>query len=800
MRKTTLSTLLRLALAASLLVPGAARAATAGRQHVVLEIRRLTGASGSPTVTLPNGRPAALTVHQTLPDGARIDVPLRVTVVIASTDAKSTTTLRPDTSFTLVETGAGERSSIAHGGALFSVVHGALDFFQVKYGHAFTASARGTVFSVATTGRRVTFACARGTVDVAYAARLQIGVARRGDKAGGAADKASGPAAAAGAVPVVRAVDVITPAGPGVSFAADAATYTKTFGTASEAETRYDAELAVARASGDPERIGAALNNRGVLYDDSDQHDRAIQLFNEALALNPRDAVTYYNRANSYYGKNDLPRSLADLDTAIRLDPLFADAYSDRGDVYDELGKYDRALADYAVAIRLNPSDADFYYNRAITYSNLRDWDRSIADNTTALRLEPRMADAYFNRALAQRAKGDQDAAIADFTDALRITPTMADAFANRGLAYSGKNDLDRAIADFNEALRLGLASAAVYDNRGLLYSAKDERDRALADYDAAVRAGPAVPFAYVVRGLAYLHSGPSAKAQADFAKAVSLAPAAAYAVLLLEVADRRANAPSRLAETSKPLDQKAWPAPIVRLFRGQSTPAATLAAAHDPNPATERLQVCLANYYVGEYESLQGSKDDAARFFRLAARDCPDLIQREPARAALKARRAWSMRPFVAVLFASALLSESLAPAPIRCGTAGCPRRLCRNHAGFGRRTTPDEVDPSALRGYRASARGCACRLRCGAPSQLSSRLQLGFAGVGKRHRPGTINAMARRWSSTNARPEQLRFRRRDAAVASVDRPSRSRCALRRCESIAHLSADLLEDTLRCR
>jgi len=639
MRSTTKSALLCLTLAATLVAFGHERADAASRQHVVVEIRTQPGTTAFATVTLPNGRPTALAVRQTLPDGARIDVPLRVTVVIASTDAKSTTTLRPDTSFTLIETGAGERASMAHGSALFSVVHGTLSFFQIKYGRAFTASARGTVFSVEGSGRNVTFACKRGIVDVGYAARLQIEGARRPGRTAGSKSSARSAGAAASDRPhVVRAVDVITPARtPSVSFAADAPSYVKTFRTAGEAQALYDAQLIIARQSGDPERLAAAFNNRGTLYDDKGDYDRAIEMFNEAIRLNPRDAVTFYNRANSYYNKNDYVRSIADDDEAIRLDPTFADAYNDRGDSYDNLGNPQRAIADYDEAIRLNPSDADFYYNRGIANGHRREYDRAIADYGTALRLDPQMIDAYFNRGLLYGGKGDPDRAIADFNLALRFDPAMSDAYANRGLAYSAKNDLDRAIDDYTQSLRLDPSVAAVYANRGLAYSAKDDRARAVADYDTAVRLTPSFAYPYVVRGLNFLYAGPLSRARADFEKAASLAPANAYAALLVELADRRSHAPSRLPEAAKRLDMNAWPAPIVRLFLGQSSSAATLAAARDPNPATERLQVCLANYYMAEYALLQGAKAEATRFFGLAAHDCPELLQREPARAGLR-------------------------------------------------------------------------------------------------------------------------------------------------------------------
>jgi tetratricopeptide (TPR) repeat protein len=639
MGSTTKSVLLCLSLAATLVAFGDAGAGAAVRQHVVTEIHTQPGATRFATVTLPSGGPKALAVRQRLPDGARIDVPLGLTVVIASTDAKSTTTLRPDTSFTFVETGAGERSSMAHGSALFSVVHGALNFFQVKYGQTFTASARGTVFSVDTSGRKVTFACKRGAVDVGYAARLQIDEASGPGRATARQSSETSAAAASARSHVVRTVDVITPARTAsVSFAADAPTPAKTFRSPTEAQVLYDAQLTLARESGDPERIASALNNRGVLYDDKGDYDRALETFNEAIRLNPLDAVTFYNRADVYYNKLDYKQAIADDDEAIRLDPKFADAYSDRGDAYDLLRNYDRALADYDEAIRLNPSEADFYYNRGITYGNRKDDDRAIADYTTAVRLDPQNVDAFFNRGVMNKRKGDVDKAIADYTAALRVDPAMADGYFYRGLAYSEKNDLDRAIDDYTQSLRLDPSVAAVYEDRGLAYSAKDDRGRALADYETAVRVAPNLPYPYIVRGMAFLYAGPLGRARADFEKAASVDPTNAYAALLVELVDRRSHVPSRLPEAAKRLDMNAWPAPIVRLFLGQSSPAATLAAARNPNPVTERVHVCLANYYTAEYYALQGSKDDAARLYGLAAHDCPDVLQREPARAGLTA------------------------------------------------------------------------------------------------------------------------------------------------------------------
>ncbi len=326
---------LRVALAALLVACGPLAASASARQHVVVEIRTQPGSKAGvgATVTLSNGHTEPLTVHQTLPDGARIDVPTGITVVIQSTDKKSTATLRPDTSFILVATGAGERSTVAHGSVLFSVVHGALDFFQVRYGTAFFASARGTVFTVDASERSISFSCERGVVDVAFAAKLKIGTLKRAPRAAptGIRRDWNGTAGPVTAAPTIRSVEVIGSAhAPRVTFPIGAREFVKKFATADEAQSFFDAEMIRARQSGDSERIAAAVNNVGTVAHAKGEYARAIGAFSEAIRLDPRDAIAYYNRGNTYWTKGDYVRAIADYDEAIRLDPKAAEAYTNR--------------------------------------------------------------------------------------------------------------------------------------------------------------------------------------------------------------------------------------------------------------------------------------------------------------------------------------------------------------------------------------------------------------------------------------------------------------------------------------
>jgi hypothetical protein len=71
-------------------------------------------------------------------------------------------------------------------------------------------------------------------------------------------------------------------------------------------------------------------------------------------------------------------------------------------------------------------------------------------------------------------------------------------------------------------------------------------------------------------------------------------------------------------------IDMSVWPSPILRMFLGESTPTAVMAAAVDPDESKNRGQVCEANFYAGELALRKHIKNEAIRLFQLAAGDSP--------------------------------------------------------------------------------------------------------------------------------------------------------------------------------
>ncbi len=313
--------------------------------------------------------------------------------------------------------------------------------------------------------------------------------------------------------------------------------------------------------------------------------------------------------------------------------------YVSRGVEYKNQRGLDRALADFDQAIRLDPKNSDAYTVRGMAWKAKGDFDRAIADFDQAIRLDPKNTDAYTVRGVTWETKGDLDRAIADYDQAIRIDPKDAGAYTVRGVAWAAKGDLDRAIADYDQAIRLDPKNTDVYDNRGIAWAAEGDLDRAIADYDQAIRLDPKNASWYLHRGLSNLYAGALPTALADLEQASALNPKQPYAALWLDIADKRSNLPSRLAQAAKQINMTLWPAPVIRLYLGELTPEALLAAADVANPRAKQGRVCEANFFTGELALQQGNAEEAKRLFALAAADCPkDYAAYAGATAELKA------------------------------------------------------------------------------------------------------------------------------------------------------------------
>jgi tetratricopeptide (TPR) repeat protein len=200
----------------------------------------------------------------------------------------------------------------------------------------------------------------------------------------------------------------------------------------------------------------------------------------------------------------------------------------------------------------------------------------------------------------------------------IRIDRTRGETGQNRAAYFEGD------AAATIEMIRLDSKDPDARHGRGGKDQAKSDLGQTIAYYNAAIKLDPKDDDAYFHRALANFYAGSLPKALADLSQASKLDPKYPYYALWTEIVDKRGNLASHFSQAIAQIDMNKWPAPVIRLFLGQATPEAVLAAADDRDPKTKRGQLCEANFYVGEATLQQGAKDEATRLFRLAAADCP--------------------------------------------------------------------------------------------------------------------------------------------------------------------------------
>jgi Tfp pilus assembly protein PilF len=133
----------------------------------------------------------------------------------------------------------------------------------------------------------------------------------------------------------------------------------------------------------------------------------AIQLYDQAIALNPAHAEAYYKRGNALKNAGQLEAAIASYDQAIEIRAGYSQAYCNRGVVQQSLGLMAGALSSYDRAIVLEPADAMAHFNRAVLMQELSRFDEALTSYNRAIRIDPQYADAQYNRSLALLSQGD---------------------------------------------------------------------------------------------------------------------------------------------------------------------------------------------------------------------------------------------------------------------------------------------------------------------------------------------------------------------------------------------------------
>ncbi len=215
----------------------------------------------------------------------------------------------------------------------------------------------------------------------------------------------------------------------------------------------------------------------GIVLQDAERLDEAVQQYRVTLGFDPTDEQAHYRLGNILLAQSKLEEATDHMEQALRKDPSNGDFHSDYAYALERLGRKGEAASEYQRAIALSPKSGRLHYNYALFLAGEGKTEQAIGEFRIALRYKPNSAEAHYHLAEALFKKSDLDGAKAEYLETARLDP-KAPIHNGLGVLYVNLGQISQAILQFNEALRLQPGDPDAAENLRLA-QAMDARLRA---------------------------------------------------------------------------------------------------------------------------------------------------------------------------------------------------------------------------------------------------------------------------------------------------------------------------------
>jgi tetratricopeptide (TPR) repeat protein len=171
--------------------------------------------------------------------------------------------------------------------------------------------------------------------------------------------------------------------------------------------------------------------NLAALMQVGGQLDKAIQLYRDALRIEPSNATARNSLGAVLLVKGDAPGAIAEFRAALDDDPNYSNARYNVAHALAVNGDLIQSAAEYEMFLRAKPDDADAQAGLGTVYFKLHRYPEALRCFRESARLNPRDADVQANLGTLLVFSGDMKGAIEAYQRALAINPDHAAARAN---------------------------------------------------------------------------------------------------------------------------------------------------------------------------------------------------------------------------------------------------------------------------------------------------------------------------------------------------------------------------------
>jgi tetratricopeptide (TPR) repeat protein len=252
-------------------------------------------------------------------------------------------------------------------------------------------------------------------------------------------------------------------------------------------------------ATAGPKEVPTALAYLGWAYREKKDFANAIKSYDQAIARQP-GADWNNNRGMIYLDMREYDKAIADFTEALRQAPGFVLAMENRSIANQAIGRPDPALADLAEVMRQDPKAARNFLRRGQLHGMKQEHDEALKDFDMAVSLEPKNVEYLLQRGDFHAERKQYAKAYADYAEAAKLAPLDPDPLLHRSRAFVDEKKFPNALVDLEAARKLDPKNVETLIGCGEVQFLTGHYDLAAADYEAAAKSDPKNPLVYSSR------------------------------------------------------------------------------------------------------------------------------------------------------------------------------------------------------------------------------------------------------------------------------------------------------------
>jgi tetratricopeptide (TPR) repeat protein len=230
---------------------------------------------------------------------------------------------------------------------------------------------------------------------------------------------------------------------------------------------------------------------QGLLLYESEQWDRALEIFDLAIRLQPNNHKIWYKRSKvlGELGRHEEAVTSYDRTIEIKLDDDCS--WIARGYALSCLGREEEAINSYNRAIQIEPNENSYWFLLGLSLTTLEKYEEAITSYERAIQLKPDYQSAWRWRSFTLGKLDRDKESIASYERTIQLNPDNIFDFLYRGYLLNKLAKHEEAIASYEQAIQIEPRDNLDWSFRGDALNKLGRYEDAIASYDYAIQLKP---------------------------------------------------------------------------------------------------------------------------------------------------------------------------------------------------------------------------------------------------------------------------------------------------------------------